>query len=70
MEFGCQSKFKVWVSGREEHNGDNYSTFGQNKIVQKLKMAAILMFWKLKVTKYPLMAYYIGSVINSVTEKD
>ena len=42
MEFGCQSKLKVWVSGLEEHNIDYYGVFERNKIVQKFKMAAIL----------------------------
>ncbi len=27
------------------------------------------MLWKLKVTTYQVMAYYIGSVINSVDKK-
>ena len=39
MEFGCQSKLKVLVSGRDEHNIDHYGVFERNKIVKKFKMA-------------------------------
>jgi hypothetical protein len=65
----------VWVSRLVEHNRDNYGAFGQNTIVQKFKMAALLrkyttfyilpflMFWKLQVTKYQLMAYYVASIL-------
>jgi hypothetical protein len=42
LQMECQSKFKVWVSGLEEHNRDNCGAFGQNKIKFKIKMAVIL----------------------------